>query len=95
MTLVHRHFIAIAPLIMVLAMKPEMCNRPRLVIDLVIDYDFFQSNRNRSFLQNSYRNRNRNPVKKNLRLRITIIEKFRTNKITVLCELFKILYKCE
>ncbi len=45
---------------------PEMCNRPRLVIDLVIDYDFFQSkrNRNRSFLQNSNRNRNRNPVKK-------------------------------
>ena len=67
---------------------PEMCNRPRLVIDLVIDYDFFQSNRNRnrSFLQNS--NRNRNPVKKNLRLTITIIEKFRTNKITVLCKLF-------
>ena len=46
--------------------KSEMCNRPRLVIDLVIDYDFFQSNRNRnrSFLQNSNRNRNRNPVKK-------------------------------
>jgi hypothetical protein len=43
-----------------------MCNRPRLLIDLVIDYDFFQSNRNRnrSFLQNSNRNRNRNPVKK-------------------------------
>jgi hypothetical protein len=46
-------------------LRTEMCNRPRLVIDLVIDYDFFQSNRNRnrSFLQNS--NRNRNPVKKN------------------------------
>jgi hypothetical protein len=46
--------------------QSEMCNRPRLVIDLVIDYDFFQSNRNRnrSFLQNSNRNRNRNPVKK-------------------------------
>ncbi len=46
--------------------ESEMCNRPRLVIDLVIDYDFFQSNRNRnrSFLQNSNRNRNRNPVKK-------------------------------
>ena len=45
----------------------EMCNRLRLVIDLVIDYAFFQSNRNRnrSFLQNSNRNRNRNPVKKN------------------------------
>ena len=42
----------------------EMCNRPRLVID----YPFFQSNRNRkrnrSFLQNSNRNRNPNPVKK-------------------------------
>jgi len=70
--------------------KSEMCNRPRLVIDLVIDYHFFQSNRNRnrSFLQNSNRNRNRNPIKKKLRLTITIIEKFRTNKITVLCELF-------
>ena len=46
--------------------KPEMCNRTRLVIDLVIDYHFFQSNRNRNraFLQNSNRNRNRNPVKK-------------------------------
>jgi hypothetical protein len=43
-----------------------MCNRPRLVIDLVIDYHFFQSNRNRNraFLQKSNRNRNRNPVKK-------------------------------
>ncbi len=50
-----------------LLLETEMCNRPRLVIDLVIDYDFFQSNRNRnrSFLQNSNRNRNRNPVKKN------------------------------
>ena len=37
----------------------EMCNRPRLVIDLVIDHLIFQSNRNRSFLQNN----NRNPVK--------------------------------
>ena len=48
------------------SMETEMCNRPRLVIDLVIDYDFFQSNRNRnrSFLQNCNRNRNRNPVKK-------------------------------
>ncbi len=47
-------------------LRTEMCNRPRLVIDLLIDYDFFQSNRNRnrSFLQNSNRNRNRNPVKK-------------------------------
>ena len=46
---------------------PEMCNRPRLVIDLVIDYHFFQSNRNRNraFLQNSNRDRDRNPVKKN------------------------------
>ncbi len=44
--------------------KSEMCNRPLLVIDLVIDHLFFSSNRNRnrSFLQNS--NRNRNPVKK-------------------------------
>ena len=46
--------------------KAEMCNRTRLVIDLVIDCHFFQSNRNRNraFLQNSNRNRNRNPVKK-------------------------------
>jgi hypothetical protein len=53
-----------------------MCNRPQLVIDLAIDYHYFQSNRNRAFLQNSNRNRNRvflqnsnrnrnrNPVKK-------------------------------
>jgi hypothetical protein len=48
-----------------LFIQSEMCNRPRLVIDLVIDYDFFQSNRNRnrSFLQNSNHTRNRNPVK--------------------------------
>jgi hypothetical protein len=41
-----------------------MCNLTRLVIDLVIYYQFFQSNRNRNraFLQNS--NRNRNPLKK-------------------------------
>jgi hypothetical protein len=46
--------------------QAEMCNRTRLVIDLVIDCHFFQSNRNRNraFLQNSNRNRNRNPVKK-------------------------------
>jgi hypothetical protein len=65
----------------------EMCYRPRLVIDLVIDYQS-NRNRNRSFLQKSNRNRNRNPVKKKLCLTITIIEKFRTNKKTVLCELF-------
>ena len=48
--------------------QPEMCNRPRLVIDYQIDYHFFLSNRNRNraFLQKSNRNRNRNPVKKNL-----------------------------
>ena len=40
-----------------------MCNRPRLIIDYQIDYHFL-SNRNRAFLQNSNRNRNRNPVKK-------------------------------
>jgi hypothetical protein len=41
-------------------METEMCNRPRLVID----YKFFQSNRNRNrvFLQKGNRNRNRNPV---------------------------------
>ncbi len=57
--------------------QPEMCNRPRLVIDYQIDYHFFQSNRNhyRAFLQNSNRNRNRNPVKKS-RLTITDDRKF-------------------
>jgi hypothetical protein len=40
-----------------------MCDRRRLVIDYHI---LFQSNRtrNQAFLQNSNRNRNRNPVKK-------------------------------
>jgi hypothetical protein len=43
-----------------------MCNRPRLVIDLVIDYHFYTSNRNRNriFFQKSNRNRNRNRLKK-------------------------------
>jgi hypothetical protein len=51
---------------LILNLQSEMCNRTRLVIDLVIDCHFFQSNRNRNraFLQNSNRNRNRNPVKK-------------------------------
>jgi hypothetical protein len=58
--------------------QTEMCNRPRLVINLVIDYHFFQSNRNRNraFSQNSNRNRNRNPVKKKSRLTITKDRKF-------------------
>ena len=67
-----------------------MCNRPRLVIDLVIDYHFFQSNRNRNraFLQNSNRNRNRNPVKKNRVCQLQLMDNFETSKIKVLCELF-------
>jgi hypothetical protein len=67
-----------------------MCNRPRLVIDLVIDYHFFQTNRNRNraFLQNSNLNHNRNPVKKKLVLRLQMIENFGTSKIKVLCKLF-------
>jgi hypothetical protein len=57
---------------------PEMCNRPRLVIDFQIDYHFFQSNRNRNrvFLQKSNRDRNRNPGKNKSRLVITIGRKF-------------------
>jgi hypothetical protein len=58
-----------------------MCNRAQLIIDLIIDYHFFQSNRNRIFLQNS--NRNRNPVKKS---RLTITNE--TIKIKFFCELF-------
>jgi hypothetical protein len=59
-----------------------MCNRPRLVID----YHFFQSNRNRVFLQKS--NRNRNPVKVNRVWRLQLVENFETSKINVLFELF-------
>ena len=43
--------------------KSEMCNRPRLPIDYVIDYLFFEGNRNRNRLfsakTNRYGNRNR------------------------------------
>ena len=37
-----------------------MCNRPRLPIDYVIDYLFFEDNRNRHFKKKNNRNRNHN-----------------------------------
>ena len=42
-------------------LRPEMCNRPRLPIDYVIDYLFFEDNRNcnRHFKEKNNRNRNR------------------------------------
>ena len=41
-------------------MKAEMCNRPRLPIDYVINYLFFEDNRNRNRHFKKKNNRNRN-----------------------------------
>ena len=45
-------------------MDSEMCNRPRLPIDYVIDYLFFEGNRNRNRLFSAKTNRNRNRNRK-------------------------------
>ena len=50
-----------------------MCNRTRLGIDLVIDYQFFKNNRNRNRIYSQKNNRNQ--VKKS-RLMITNDRKF-------------------